>query len=241
MVRYSTPPVSSSTTERSVLSAGGNVRSRTVSSDQTRSHPRLARVIARHRARPSQRPLSHDALAELGALERELVELGGEIILDSGCGTGESSLDLARAHPDAVIVGIDKSATRLARAPHAGARNLRYVRADLADVWRFARLRAWRVGAHFLLYPNPWPKQRHLRRRWHAHPALDDLIALGGRLELRTNWAIYAEEFATALALWCAVDVAVETWRPASPASAFERKYLASGHTLYRVVIDLPR
>jgi len=241
MARCSTPPVSSSTTESGVPSVGGGYPSRTVSSNQPRSHPRLAGVIARHRARPWRRPLSCNALDDLFALERELADLGGEIILDSGCGTGESSLGLARAYPDAVVVGIDKSATRLARAPHEGARNLHYVRADLADVWHFARLRAWRIGAHFLLYPNPWPKQRHLLRRWHAHPALGDVIALGGRLELRTNWAIYAEEFAAALALWCAIDVTVETWRPSSPTSAFERKYLASGHALYRVVTELPR
>ena len=197
-------------------------------------------MIARHRARPWRRPLAHVALDDLVALERELDELGGDIILDSGCGTGESSLRFARACPGTLVVGIDKSATRLARAPHAGAPNLRYVRADLVDVCHFARLRRWRISGHFLLYPNPWPKQRHLLRRWHAHPALGDLIALGGRLELRTNWAVYAEEFAAALALWCALDVTVEAWRPDAPASAFERKYLASGHALYRVVIDLP-
>ena len=37
------------------------------------------------------------------------------IILDSGCGTGRSSLYLGQQHPDAIVVGVDKSLARLSR------------------------------------------------------------------------------------------------------------------------------
>lgn len=68
---------------------------------------------------------------------------------------------------------------------------------------------------------------------------MPDLVRLGGRLELRTNWQVYAEEFARALQLYGVRDAAVSAWMPSSPISAFERKYAASGHQLYRVIAEL--
>lgn len=169
-----------------------------------------------------------------------MVQHGGALVLDLGCGTGDSTAALARHHAPALVVGVDKSAARLARAPALPA-NALLLRARVEDVWRLAREHAWPVTAQYLFYPNPWPKQRHLMRRWHAHPALADLVALGGRVELRTNWRVYAEEFAAALAWWCELALIAERWQPACGASAFERKYLASGLPLYRVVANLPR
>ncbi|MFW7344351.1 SAM-dependent methyltransferase, partial [Pollutimonas sp. H1-120] len=51
-----------------------------------------------------------------------------------------------------------------------------------------------------MLYPNPYPKAGHLKMRWHGHAVLPTLLALGGALELRSNWSIYVEEFALAVA-----------------------------------------
>ena len=39
-----------------------------------------------------------------------------ELILDSGCGTGESTIHLARRFPNIPVIGIDKSAERLTKA-----------------------------------------------------------------------------------------------------------------------------
>ncbi len=213
--------------------------SRAVASDQAAPHPRLGSVLARHRARPSERPWPAHAAAALAPLAERLGSEPRPLVLDSGCGTAESTAWLATRHPDALVVGIDQSAHRLARAAAMPA-NAMTLRARAEDVWRLARERGWPVAAHYLLYPNPWPKQRHLMRRWHAHPAMADLVAFGGALELRTNWRIYAEEFAHALTWWCAVPAGVGRWAPRCAVSAFERKYLASGQRLYRVTATLP-
>ena len=50
------------------------------------------------------------------------------------------------------------------------------------------------------LYPNPWPKKKHLGRRWHGAPVFPALVKLGGELEMRSNWQTYLDEFALALA-----------------------------------------
>jgi len=227
------------------MSGGGPARdpaagaSRAVTSDQAAPHPRLGRVLARHRAHPSERPWPAHAAAALAPLVTRVAADPRSLVLDSGCGTAESTAWLAARHPGALVVGIDQSAQRLARAAALPA-NALALRARAEDVWRLVRERGWPLAAHYLFYPNPWPKQRHLMRRWHAHPAMADLVTLGGALELRTNWRIYAEEFASALAWWCAIPVTVARWAPPRAASAFERKYLASGQPLYRVTATLP-
>ena len=95
------------------------------------------------------------------------------------------------------------------------------------------------IAQHYLLYPNPWPKAKHVKRRWHAHPVFPAIIDLGGRLELRTNWSIYAREFELALT-HLGIDAArVEPLAPATTWTPFERKYRASGHPLFRLTCDL--
>lgn len=160
------------------------------------------------------------------------------LVLDSGCGTGASTALLASRHPDSLVIGVDKSAARLARATELPA-NARLIRAELVDFWRLAGQAGWQLAHHYLLYPNPWPKPGHLKRRWHAHPAFPDLLALGGRLELRSNFELYVAEFARALDLAGVGGVNVVSFCPDVPISPFERKYAASGHRLFKLTAQL--
>jgi len=93
---------------------------------------------------------------------------------------------------------------------------------------------------HYLIHPNPWPKPGHLKRRWHGHPVFPALLALGGQLELRSNFGLYVLEFKRALELAGRPDAKVVSFRGESEAiSPFEAKYLASGHTLERLTVNL--
>jgi tRNA G46 methylase TrmB len=168
------------------------------------------------------------------------------LVLDSGCGTGASSVALAAAHPDCAVVGVDQSLARLSRrvgvagdlAPIAG--NAVLLRAPLQDLWRLLLADGRRLQRHLLWYPNPWPKPEHLGRRWHAHPVFPTLLALGGQIELRSNWRVYVDEFALALRAhgWpSAVARVPESGEPATP---FERKYRDSGHALWCLSASAP-
>jgi tRNA G46 methylase TrmB len=165
------------------------------------------------------------------------------LVLDSGCGTADSTRLLAQRHADAVVIGIDRSAARLARSgvstwpTRQGNKVL--LRAELASFWRLAAAAGWRLQAHYLLYPNPWPKSGQLLRRWHAHPVWPGLLALGGQLEMRCNWEVYAREFAAAISLCSDAGVRLETLLEPEGLSPFERKYAASGHRLFAVRADL--
>lgn len=212
--------------------------SREVHSSQAGIHPRLDEVVRRHLHSTWRQPVhAHtqamfDALC--GLLDADEVT---RLVLDSGCGTGASSAWLAARHPDHVVVGVDRSAHRLARAAGGPVRqgNVLWVRAELASFWRVAVRAGWRLHAHYLLYPNPWPKPAQLQRRWHAHPVFPELLALGGSLTLRTNWAIYAREFARALELAGWSDFRLQRLDAAQAASPYELKYARSGHALWEV------
>lgn len=130
-----------------------------------------------------------------------------EIILDSGCGTGRSTRMLARRNPDAVVIGVDRSESRLESSDPLPS-NALLVRAELASFWRLliaaeaedGILAASRIQQHFLLYPNPYPKASRLNLRWHGHAALPILLAIGEQLEVRSNWRVYLDEFGEAAA-----------------------------------------
>lgn len=161
-------------------------------------------------------------------------------MFDSGCGTGQSTARLAERHPEAWVIGIDKSLDRLGREGRTLPPNARLVRAELGDFWRCAQAAGWRLAAHYLPYPNPWPKARHYKRRWPAHPAFPALLGLGGALEVRSNWRVYLEEWQLALGS-LGIHAELEPIAPETPAplSPFEAKYLASGHACYRLAADL--
>ena len=64
------------------------------------------------------------------------------------------------------------------------------------------------------------------------------MLELRGRLEMRTNWRIYAEEFAYVLRHTMGATVRPSELQVAEPISPFERKYRDGGHALYSVVLD---
>ena len=194
------------------------------------------------------------------------------VILDSGCGTGESTIHIARRFPNIPVIGIDKSFARLNKAGNPSQTagedvppNAFWIRAELLDFWRLAldhiKAGKWTIPYHAVYYPSPWPKQSEATRRFHMHPIFPTLLALGGVTELRTNWEIYAREFAEAAKIVlsecseagtvtemgvataagmtseAAMTITCESFDPAAPETAFERKYKDAGQKLWKVIV----
>lgn len=212
--------------------------SRAVVSAQTGPHEKLQPIVERHLRSPFRKPvMPYNVRAFEQAMEAWRRSGRGTLVLDSGCGVGLSTLNLAVRHPEHFVIGVDQSADRLARNtvwPHEVPANHIRVRAELADFWHLLHREGIVLAAHYLLYPNPWPKAAQLQRRWHGHPVFPILPALGGAFECRSNWRVYIEECALALG-WLGVDGArVERIEPEKPLTPFERKYRDSGHELWR-------
>jgi tRNA (guanine-N7-)-methyltransferase len=213
--------------------------SREVQSAQIGIHPRLLETLQRHLRSAWQQPIHTPTLQAFERLRALGLDQSQAILLDSGCGTGESTLQLAAQYPAHCVIGIDQSAARLARlAPIGIARhgNAILMRAELSSFWRLFVAAGWQADRHYLLYPNPWPKAAHLGRRWHGHPVFPTLLRSARSFELRTNWCVYAEEFAFALDYAGCSGATAEAFVCDEAMTPFERKYRDSGHELRRVV-----
>jgi tRNA (guanine-N7-)-methyltransferase len=211
-------------------------RTSVVSSNQRTIHRQLHDLVLKHQRFPYRRPLAPFSRAQFDRIDQIVRAAECPLILDSGCGVGESTRALARMFPTRVVIGIDKSHTRIERGKSGEhLPNLQLLRGDCVDFWRLAAEAKWPIERHYLLYPNPWPKAKHLQRRWHGHPVFGSLVTLGGVLELRSNWEIYVAEFAAALKIVTDQLATVERLIPREPLTPFERKYSASEHPLFRL------
>ena len=144
--------------------------------------------------------------------------------------------------PRHLVLGVDRSQKRLAKSGVTSAYlcedNYILARAELTTFWRLMLNSGLAPDRHYLLYPNPWPKPGHLSRRWHGHPVFPTLLALGGEIELRCNWVVYAQEFAQAVSLVTKSKIEVTTTQPENGISPFEKKYLERGQTLFSVLVS---
>ncbi|MBT8140119.1 MAG: methyltransferase domain-containing protein [Gammaproteobacteria bacterium] len=217
--------------------------SRSVLSGQSGAHSNLQRLVEKHLRTRSSRPYAPHNVDAFHAVVN--AAKGRDLILDAGCGTGDSTLVLARRHPQAFVAGIDKSAKRLDMLAKANAAqrepNALLVRADLVDFFRIAAAEGARVYKNYFLYPNPWPKPAHLQRRWHGAAVFREILELGGEIELRSNWKIYAEEFAMALNI-AGIDSELRplVTTDSTALTPFEKKYHASGHSLWQLCATCP-
>ncbi len=96
-------------------------------------------------------------------------EFGGkDVWLEIGFGGGEHLVHQAALNPDVAIIGcepyINGVAMLLGKIRKAGVQNLRVYPGDARDL--FDVLPEQSISKAFLLYPDPWPKTRHHRRRF---------------------------------------------------------------------------
>jgi tRNA (guanine-N7-)-methyltransferase len=130
----------------------------------------------------------------------------GAVILDIGFGNGESTWQMARGRPDENYLGVE------VHRPGVGhlllkieEHKLENIRIACADAVEFLRLRIpdHALAEARLYFPDPWPKQRHHKRRI-VQPGFVSLLAKklapGSVLHMATDWAPYAEHMLSVLA-----------------------------------------
>lgn len=206
--------------------------SRPVASNQKGIHSRLGKVVRTHLETSYRAPLQPHNIAAFETLRERIADISGPLILDSFCGTGHSTAALAEAYPNHFVIGIDQSASRLGRHPSQSS-NYCLTQANCEAIWAQLADAGIRAASHYLFYPNPWPKAKHLQRRIHGHPGFFDLTRLGGRVELRSNWQLYVEEFGVAMTLTGARGYVGRLPADEAGISLFERKYHESGQPLW--------
>ena len=214
--------------------------SRSVISNQQGPHSNLHKVVKKHQRSVFAKPIASHSEQAFAQVQDWLSSRQPQpLIFDSCCGVGQSSRLIAEAHPDCAVVAVDKSEHRLLRGESENPDNLLLLRADLNDFYRLAHSAGWQLAKHYILYPNPWPKSAHLGRRWHGAPVFPHMLALGGELELRTNWLLYAEEFQLALQCY-EIEAQLNQLEVTTPMTPFEAKYERSGQALWQLTASVP-
>jgi tRNA (guanine-N7-)-methyltransferase len=122
-----------------------------------------------------------------------------EAWLEIGFGGGEHLAAQAARHPDVLMLGAEPFLNGQASAlRHVQARRLGNVRLWPGDARALmAALPDASLKRIFLLFPDPWPKARHHKRRlvdaaFAAEAAR--VLSVGGRLRFATDWASYADQ-----------------------------------------------
>jgi len=160
--------------------------------------------------------------------------------LEIGFGAGEHMAAQAAAHPEVGLIGCEPYiagvASLLARAERAGLANLRVVVDDARLL--LAALPDGSLERIFVLFPDPWPKTRHHKRRI-VNPAtvaeFARLLAPGGELRLATDDMGYARAMLLALGgqpelVWLAERPVDWRERPDdAPPTRYEHKARAAG------------
>ncbi len=112
----------------------------------------------------------------------------GPLWLEVGFGGGEHLVHMARRYPEVTVLGaepfVNGVAQLLGHLERTPAPNVRLHMGDARDLLEV--LPAGTLAKAFLLYPDPWPKARHHRRRFVSPEPLALLIrAMAPGAELR--------------------------------------------------------
>jgi tRNA (guanine-N7-)-methyltransferase len=122
------------------------------------------------------------------------------LILEIGSGMGETTIAIAKAHPEVDFIAIEVHAPGVGSLLNAIEKekllNLRVIRHDAREVLEHMIADGTLAAIH-LFFPDPWPKKRHHKRRL-VQPAFAALaakkLAPGGVLHAATDWPNYADQ-----------------------------------------------
>ena len=154
--------------------------------DEVLPHVRLPNVDFDEN--PSRDPLDVEALAS-----------GREIWLEIGFGSGEHLAHQAQTNPDVLFFGVEPYlngvASLLGKIRREKIDNILLHPGDARDL--FDVIPDGAVSKAFLLYPDPWPKARHHRRRFvtpeHLQP-LHAVLSAGSQLRVATDIPDYVRQ-----------------------------------------------
>lgn len=182
------------------------------------------------------------------------------VMLDIGVGTGSATLARATEHPDHDVVAIElhrPGVAMLIQAGHtAGLSNIRVIEADVTQLIAPPPSRAGTdEAAHTdppatidhvrVLFPDPWPKKRHVRRRLIDATfvrQVTDLMVVGGIFHVATDWPPYADQIRAAIDteprlepqtdLFDGDETSWRSHRPDRPVTPYEQRGIDAGRPI---------
>ena len=170
----------------------------------------------------------------------EIFGRSAPVDIEIGSGKGKFLLELATEQPQRDFLAVERAGKyhRLCcdRAARRGISNVRLLRTTAEDLL-FRLLPKESVERFFILFPDPWPKKRHHKRRLikaDVVAALNAALIPGGRLLVKTDHEGYAKVISEVLhgaQGYLVLDP--EEAYAGLPITGFEEKYRRQGRPIY--------
>ena len=171
----------------------------------------------------------------------EIFRCGAPIEIDLGCGDGAFLIAMARANPERNFLGIERLLGRVRKVCRKVAgkdlKNARVLRLEVAHAVSNL-LPADSIAAFHLLFPDPWPKRRHHRRRAVTKEFLSCIhcaLIGGGLFHIATDHADYFHQIQRVIAATHIFVVSAE--QQDFPLTTFEQKFLSRGLSIQRLLL----
>jgi tRNA (guanine-N7-)-methyltransferase len=167
-------------------------------------------------------------------------------VIEIGFGNGDHLAALAAAHPERDYLGVEVHRPGVGRLllgiEKRALTNLRIVCHDAVAVLE-QQIPLRSLDEVLILFPDPWPKKRHHKRRLIQTPfvaALADRMKTGGVMRLATDWQPYALQMLEVLDAAAALANMAEDARfMPRPAQRARTRFELRGERLGHAVWDL--
>jgi tRNA (guanine-N7-)-methyltransferase len=166
----------------------------------------------------------------------------GPLEVDLGCGDGSFLVALAERFPERNFLGIERMLGRVrsacGRAARQAVSNLRVLRVETSYAVEHLLPPDSTTAAH-LLFPDPWPKKRHHRRRIVTKDfllAMHRLLAPHGCFRIATDQADYFAAIRELVVESAFIEELAER-EETFPLTTFEKRFLAVNAPIHRLVL----
>ena len=174
------------------------------------------------------------------------IENSSKISIEIGCGVGLHPIQFATANKDHLVIAIERTNERSRKAiknvKDSKCDNLIFIHADAIN-WITHFVKPSTISQYFILYPNPYPKEKQANKRFVNMPFMAYLIETllpSGKITIASNINTYCEE---------ALNTMVETWHlniieniqiveTSVPRTHFEKKYLERGESCQNLIFS---
>ncbi len=185
-----------------------------------------------------------------GLWKKEVFGNDNEIHIEIGMGKGRFLMDMAALHPDINYVGIEKYSSVLLRALQKQEQlmlpNVIFIRMDAETITEV--FDKGEVGRIYLNFSDPWPKDRHAKRRLPSREFLrryDEILVPGGVVEFKTDnkdlFQFALDEIEPAGWTLDAVTYDLhndEVMNQGNVMTEYEERFSAAGNPIYKYIIS---
>lgn len=161
------------------------------------------------------------------------------VLVEIGFGNGQVLLEMARQNPTFQYIGIDVYRPGIGRLlvgiKKHEVHNIRIICHDAIPVLE-SMFPNSSIDQIWILFPDPWPKRRHHKRRLIQTPFVNLLhtkLKKGGKLYLATDWAPYAEHIQKTLEH--ASGFSKTECSFSRPLTHFEQRGQRHGHSVFNL------